>query len=195
MIGLPNLKEYQKIKKKLIFALKKLLHKYQKPIKEHPNLRTHIIMLLGFFKEEIVIEQFEKDLREIDNIFRVQQDYWNEYTAEIIENSRMKLFNLEREMFKERELIKKQKEKTKDKIIKTELEIKENNYKNKGLFVRQVKYGVMDLLGLIEKENNLINNKWKEEKENISSQKALKLYKALREIIKEDNSILPTKIF
>ena len=88
---------------KLIKQLKLLLKRYPRKVDKHTNLRTHIIMLLGHYNQQEVVERFIQDIKEISNLQDIENDYIHRPTAEIIETNRKKLFDLERMLKKEAE--------------------------------------------------------------------------------------------
>lgn len=85
-------------KKKTITLLVKLLDKYPVPVSTQVSLRTHLIHLLGHYGHKAVIEQFIKDAKTLQNPFSVENDYNTEYTANLIEEHREELYELEEEL-------------------------------------------------------------------------------------------------
>lgn len=85
-------------KTETIDLLVKLLNKYPVPVSTYVNLRTHIIHLLGYYGHEAVIERFMEDARTLQDPFSVETDYDTEYTANLIEEHREELYNLEEEL-------------------------------------------------------------------------------------------------
>lgn len=81
--------------------LKMLLKKYPAPIKQYKNLRHHIIVLLGYYNDELVVDQLLEDVNNLTNLDSVFEDYCNEHVAPLIEKSGKKLFDFRRKLRKE----------------------------------------------------------------------------------------------
>lgn len=81
--------------------LRMLLKKHQVPIKEYKNLRHHTIVLLGYYKDEVVVDQLLEDVNNVTNLDSVFEDYCNEYVAPFIAKSMKKLFDFRRKLRKE----------------------------------------------------------------------------------------------
>lgn len=84
--------------KKTISLLVKLLDKYPDPSATNVSIKTHIIHLLGHYGHKAVIEQFIKDAKTLQSPFSVENVYNTEYTANIIEEHREELYELEEEL-------------------------------------------------------------------------------------------------
>ncbi|WP_406657361.1 hypothetical protein V7O62_02065 [Methanolobus sp. ZRKC2] len=81
--------------------LKRVLMRYPSPIKGYINLRTGLIHLLGYYEDEIVINQLRADAKTISNLDTVMNDYRTKCTASIIEKHRTDLFDFKRELKKQ----------------------------------------------------------------------------------------------
>lgn len=84
--------------KKTISLLVKLLDKYPDPSATNVSIKTHIIHLLGHYNHKAVIEQFIKDAKILQSPFSVESVYNTEYTANLIEEHREELYELEEEL-------------------------------------------------------------------------------------------------
>lgn len=87
----------------LIKQLKLLLQRYPRKVEGYTNLRTHIIMLLGHYNQQDVVDRLVQDVKEVSNLQDIENDYIHEPTAAIIESNRKKLFDVERALRKEAE--------------------------------------------------------------------------------------------
>lgn len=85
-------------KTKTINLLEKLLNKYPIPVSTHINIRTYIIHLLGRYEHKAVIDRFIKDVKTLKDPYTVEKDYITEFTANIIEEHRAKLYELEEKL-------------------------------------------------------------------------------------------------
>lgn len=77
-----------------IMHLKNLVKKYPERIDNNDNLRTDLIYLLGYYNDNLVIEQLVQDVNTLGNPYSVRHDYESKYTATIIESNRQLLFDL-----------------------------------------------------------------------------------------------------
>lgn len=83
-------------------ALKSLLKRCPKFDKSFPNLRYRIISLLGFYNDDTIVEQLIVDANGNEDDFNlVQNAYWDKFCANVIENHREELFELERKFERE----------------------------------------------------------------------------------------------
>ncbi|NPE28821.1 hypothetical protein HNV12_12820 [Methanococcoides sp. SA1] len=80
--------------------LRLLLNQYPDIPKKYPSIRTHLILLLGHYNDDTVVEQLIEDVRNIEDLNYVKNDYWFKENARVIENHREQLFELERELRK-----------------------------------------------------------------------------------------------
>jgi hypothetical protein len=85
-------------KTETINLLVKLLDKYPSPVSRQVNLRTHIIYLLGHYGHKAVIERFIKDARTLQDFSPIENVYSTEYTANLIEEHREELYELQEEL-------------------------------------------------------------------------------------------------
>ncbi|NPE30687.1 hypothetical protein HNV12_22575 [Methanococcoides sp. SA1] len=108
-------------------VLRSLLKAYPEKNRDYPNLRTRVIFLLGFYDDEVVIDQLKKDAEHLDDPDSVKEDYFSEYTSKVIESHRTDLFNFERKMRKK-------------------------GNQAAAQLITEVRYQAMDNLGLIEKQ-------------------------------------------
>lgn len=108
--------------------LRALLQKYPTPMEhEYKNLRHYIISLLGYYNEEVVVDQFIEDVNRLTNLESVLDDYSNKQVAPLIEKSRKKLFDIRRKLRKDGNI-------------------------EASLFVGRVRFESMVTLGLITRE-------------------------------------------
>lgn len=84
--------------------LRLLLKQYPDIPKKHPAIRTHLILLLGYYNDNAIVDNLIEDARSIDDLNFVKNDYWFKETANVIENHREQLFELERELRKSGEI-------------------------------------------------------------------------------------------
>jgi hypothetical protein len=63
-------------------------------------LRRRVIWLLGYYNDKAVLEQLQKDI-EAGRLSSQKGDYWDWFTARVIEEGRTELFYLENKLRKE----------------------------------------------------------------------------------------------
>ena len=162
-------------KEKLISSLKRTLENHQEIKANSGNLRRHTIALLGWFKQDVVLEQFVKDVRNSKNPSSLEGEYLSEFVAEIIEKNRKILFDLEREMFKEA-----QKAKEREDLALA------NEFTNRASCVRRVKYHAMTKLNLANNEYDEQIKMHEEFMDAFDAKNGIKLLRSLREVLQSE---------
>lgn len=161
-------------KEKLITSLKQILKDHPEPQNMPGNLRRYSICLLGWFKQDVVFDQFVKDIRTIEAVNLIEGEYMYEFTAEILEKNRRALFDLEREMLKE----------VQKANAKGDLQTA-NLFTNKAGCIRRVKFRAMMLLNLADDEFAEQVEEQTRAMEESDKQKEGKLVRALKEALRE----------
>nr|WP_321498356.1 hypothetical protein [uncultured Methanolobus sp.] len=88
-------------REKLLIALRCVLDKYGSPKGKSGHVRNSVLCLLTHYKDEGIIDQIIKDATMLDNPQEVEEDYDITAIAELVVNNPSKLFEVERQMFKE----------------------------------------------------------------------------------------------
>ncbi|UGV41608.1 hypothetical protein J7W08_04800 [Methanococcoides orientis] len=85
----------------LLIKLRFLLKQKFKVPPTHGSPKKYIIRLLGYYDDELVIEQLIKDAKTVKDLSSDRSCYTVNETSNVIEKHRTELFNLQRELAKE----------------------------------------------------------------------------------------------
>lgn len=78
--------------------LRSTLKHYKVSPDEYPMLRRHITWLLGYYKDNFVIEQLKMDAETLEDLFSVKCDYCDPLIAPFIAEHSLELFNFQMEL-------------------------------------------------------------------------------------------------
>jgi hypothetical protein len=81
-------------KKTFLENLRDLLKNYPEEHKKYTMIRHRIIWLLGYYNDKAVVEQLKADIK-AGRLSETKGDYWDKFTARVIEDNRTELFDLE----------------------------------------------------------------------------------------------------
>ncbi|MCC4770467.1 hypothetical protein FXV91_09800 [Methanosarcina sp. DH2] len=74
--------------------LRNLLSKYPEEHEKYTMIRRRVIRLLGYYNDKAVLKQLKADI-EAGRLSETKEDYWDRFTARVIEDGRTELFDLE----------------------------------------------------------------------------------------------------
>jgi hypothetical protein len=80
--------------------LRDMLKNYPTSPENKFNYRFFLIELLGMYNDRAVVDQLIKDAETLENLSSIEGDYSQAWTAQVIENHRKELFELERRLNK-----------------------------------------------------------------------------------------------
>lgn len=82
-------------KNKLFEILRETLNRYKKGSSQYPNLRRHILWLLGKYRDSTVFVQLRWDAENLEDPIRVVSEYTNEYVSPMMEERSFDLLDLQ----------------------------------------------------------------------------------------------------